>query len=69
LLGVASPGRRGCYFVYTPGTDSNRVIRHYTITAVSQSISTNQRKFSTDQSGVLRQTPDGSTPTASSNPI
>jgi hypothetical protein len=37
--------------------------------AVPQSSSTGQRQFFTDQSGVIRQTTDGTTPTASSSPI
>jgi hypothetical protein len=44
-------------------------ITEYTILAAPQSTSTGQRKFFTDQSGVIRQTTDGSTPTASSTPI
>jgi type IV pilus assembly protein PilA len=44
-------------------------ITQYTILAAPQSASTGQRKFFTDQSGVIRQTTDGSTPSASSTPI
>jgi type IV pilus assembly protein PilA len=69
LLGVASPTKSGYNFAYTAGTASNGVISQYTITALPQSASTGQRKFFTDQSGVIRQTTDGSTPTASSLPI
>jgi type IV pilus assembly protein PilA len=44
-------------------------VTQYTILAVPVSTSTGQRKFFTDQSGVIRQTTDASTPTASSTPI
>ena len=44
-------------------------VTQYTMLAVPVSSSTGQRKFFTDQSGVIRQTTDGSTPTASSTPI
>ena len=69
LLGSATPTKSGYNFTYTPGTASNGVISQYTIQAAPQSSSTGQRKFFTDQSGVIRQTTDGSTPTVSSNPI
>jgi len=69
LLGSATPTKSGYNFTYTPGTASNGVISQYTIQAAPQSSSTGQRKFFTDQSGVIRQTTDGSTPTSSSNPI
>jgi type IV pilus assembly protein PilA len=69
LLGTASPTKSGYNFTYAPGTASNGVISQYTILAAPQSSSTGQRKFFTDQSGVIRQTTDGSTPTVSSNPI
>ena len=44
-------------------------VTQYTMLAVPQSTATGQRKFFTDQSGVIRQTTDGTTPTASSTPI
>jgi len=44
-------------------------VTQYTMLAVPVSTSTGQRKFFTDQSGVIRQTTDNSTPTASSTPI
>jgi type IV pilus assembly protein PilA len=69
LLGTASPTKSGYNFTYAPGTASNGVISQYTILAAPQSSSTGQRKFFTDQSGVIRQTTDGSTPTVSSLPI
>jgi type IV pilus assembly protein PilA len=69
LLGTASPTKSGYTFSYTAGTASNGVISQYSITAQPQSTSTGQRKFFTDQSGVIRQTTDGSAPTSSSNPI
>jgi len=70
LLGIASPVKSGYTFVYTAGTASSGVVSTYTIVAtpVTQNV-TGQRRFFTDQSGVIRQTTDGSTPTASSTPI
>ena len=44
-------------------------VTQYTMVATPVSSSTGQRKFFTDQSGVIRQTTDGSTPSASSTPI
>ena len=44
-------------------------ITQYSMVATPSSASTGQRKFFTDQSGVIRQTTDGTTPTASSTPI
>ena len=70
LLGVATPTKSGYAFTYTPGTAAaNGITSQYTILAAPQSTSTGQRKFFTDQSGVIRQTTDGSTPTATSTPI
>jgi type IV pilus assembly protein PilA len=69
LLGIAAPAKSGYNFTYTAGTASNGIISQYTILAAPQSTSTGQRKFFTDQSGVIRQTTDGTTPTASSTPI
>jgi hypothetical protein len=70
LLGSATPVKSGYSFTYTPGTPSSTgVISQYTITAQPQSTSTGQRYFFTDQSGVIRQTTNGSAATAASNPI
>jgi type IV pilus assembly protein PilA len=67
LLGTDPAQKSGYTITYaaTPGTP----ITLYTILAAPQSASTGQRKFFTDQSGVIRQTTDGSVPTASSTPI
>jgi type IV pilus assembly protein PilA len=65
LLGVATPVKSGYGFTYTPGAASaTGVISSYTIIAVPSSTSTGQRQFFTDQSGVIWQTTDGTTPTA-----
>ena len=69
LLGSATPSKSGYTFTYTPGTASNGVISQYSITAQPQSASTGQRYFFTDQSGVIRQTTNGSAATATSSPI
>jgi hypothetical protein len=72
LLGASgSPAKSGYTFTYAPGAAASgtTAITQYTIIAVPQSTSTGQRKFFTDQSGVIRQTTDGSTPSASSTPI
>ena len=69
LLGSAAPVKSGYTFTYTPGAASNSVISQYSITAQPQSSSTGQRYFFTDQSGVIRQTTDGTAATAASNPI
>ncbi len=68
LLGVAgSPLKSGYSFTYAPVAGTP--VTQYTILAVPQSTSTGQRKFFTDQSGVIRQTTDGTTPTITSSPI
>jgi type IV pilus assembly protein PilA len=69
LLGSATPTKSGYNFTYTPGAASNGVISQYSIVAQPQSSSTGQRYFFTDQSGVIRQTTDGTVATAASNPI
>ena len=69
LLGSAAPVKSGYTFTYTPGTAVGGSVTTYTIVAVPSNTSTGQRKFFTDQSGVIRATTDGSTPTASSTPI
>jgi prepilin-type N-terminal cleavage/methylation domain-containing protein len=71
LLGVAAPTKSGYSFTYAPGTAaSNGAIYTYTIITVPSSPNVSgQRKFFTDQSGVIRQTTDGSTPTVTSTPI
>ena len=70
LLGSAAPSKSGYTFSYTAGAaSSSGVISQYSITAQPQSSSTGQRYFFTDQSGVIRQTTDGTAATASSLPI
>jgi prepilin-type N-terminal cleavage/methylation domain-containing protein len=69
LLGSATPVKSGYSFTYTPGTAQNGIIYSYSIVAVPSNSSTGQRKFFTDQSGVIRETTNGTTPTASSTPI
>jgi prepilin-type N-terminal cleavage/methylation domain-containing protein len=64
---LASGTKSGYTITYTPASGSP--VYSYTMTAVPASSSTGQRKFFTDQSGVIRQTTDGSTPTSSSTPI
>jgi len=60
LLGVAAPVKSGYNFTYTPvaGTPTTQ----YSIVAVPSSTATGQRKFYTDQSGVIWQTTDGTVP-------
>ena len=68
LLGIANPAIKSGYsFTYTPVTATP--VTQYTILAVPQSASTGQRQFFTDQSGVIRQTTDGTTPTVTNSPI
>jgi type IV pilus assembly protein PilA len=68
LLGIANPAiKSGFSFTYT--AVSATPVTQYSILAVPQSASTGQRKFFTDQSGVIRQTTDGTTPTVTSTPI
>jgi type IV pilus assembly protein PilA len=64
LLGATAPVKSGFDFTYSQSNSTQ-----YVIWAVPGSSSSGQRKFFTDQSGVIRQTTDGSTPTASSTPI
>ena len=68
LLGITgNPVKSGYSFTYTPVAATP--VTQYTILAVPSSTSTGQRKFFTDQSGVIRQTTDGTTPTVTSTPI
>ena len=67
LLGAATPVKSGYAFTYTPVAATP--VTQYTILAVPSSSSTGQRLFFTDQSGVIRQTTNGSTPTVTSTPI
>jgi type IV pilus assembly protein PilA len=69
LLGAASPIKSGYTFTFSSGAATAGVISTYTILAAPQNSSTGQRQFYTDQSGVIRQTTDGTTPNASSTPI
>ena len=71
LLGIAAPVKSGYTFVYTPDPKPVAgVFSVYTIVAtpVTPNV-TGQRLFFTDQSGVIRQTTDGSVPTVASTPI
>jgi type IV pilus assembly protein PilA len=70
LLGAATPTKSGYGFTYAPGAAASGIVSTYTIVAapLTQNV-TGQRQFFTDQSGVIRQTTDGTTPTAASNPI
>ena len=67
LLGADPAVKSGYSIAYVPG--SGTPITTYTMIATPVSSSTGQRLLYTDQSGVIRQTTDGSTPTASSTPI
>ena len=68
LLGLAGkPVKSGYTFKYTPVAATP--VTQYTILATPQSSSTGQRLFFTDQSGVIRQTTDGTVPTVASTPI
>ncbi len=69
LLGIASPSKSGYNFTYTAGTASNGIISQYSINAGPSSASTGQRYFFTDQSGVMRQTTNGTVASATSSPI
>jgi type IV pilus assembly protein PilA len=64
---LATGSKSGYTITYTSGGGSP--VTTYSLLAVPQSTSTGQRKFFSDQSGVIRQTTDNSTPTASSTPI
>jgi len=69
LLGSATPTKSGYTFSYTAGAASGGIVSQYSITAQPQSSSTGQRYFFTDQSGVIRQTTNGTAATTASNPI
>ncbi len=70
LLGVAAPVKSGYAFTYTPGAASaSGTIASYSIIAAPLSAGTGQRQFFTDETGVIRQTTDGSAPSATSTPI
>jgi type IV pilus assembly protein PilA len=64
---LATGVKSGYTITYTAGAGSP--VTSYTSVAVPTSTSTGQRRFYTDQSGVIRATTNGSTPTASSTPI
>jgi prepilin-type N-terminal cleavage/methylation domain-containing protein len=68
LLGIANPAIKSGYS-FTYAAVSATPVTQYTILAVPQSSSTGQRKFFTNQTGVIRETTDGTTPTATSTPI
>jgi prepilin-type N-terminal cleavage/methylation domain-containing protein len=63
LLGVKAPTKSGYDFTYSPGA-TKAPNTQYNIIAVPSSSSSGQRYFYTDQSGVIWQTTDGSTPSA-----
>jgi prepilin-type N-terminal cleavage/methylation domain-containing protein len=67
LLGADPAVKSGYSITYTPVVATP--VTQYTMVATPVSSSTGQRKFFTDQSGVIRQTTDGTAPTASSTPI
>jgi type IV pilus assembly protein PilA len=67
LLGKDPAVKSGYSIAYTAVAATP--ITQYTLVATPVSSSSGQRKFFTDQSDVIRQTTDGSTPTASSTPI
>ncbi len=72
LLGVAAPVKSGYTFTYAPtapGSGTTATVQYTIIAIPSTQNVTGQRKFFTDQSGVIRQTTDGSTPSATSTPI
>ena len=71
LLGADPAVKSGYSITYTAGTPDSTtgIITTYTMVANPLSASTGQRIFFSDQSGVIRQTTDGSAPTASSTPI
>jgi type IV pilus assembly protein PilA len=63
----AATSKSGYYFTYTNTAGTPSVA--YTIIGIPASAQTGQRQFFSDQSGVIRYTTDGSTPTVSSNPL
>jgi type IV pilus assembly protein PilA len=67
LLGTDPAVKSGYSIVYTSG--GGTPVGTYTMIATPLSSGTGQRKFFTDESGVIRQTTDWSTPTVSSTPI
>ena len=67
LLGTDPATKSGYTITYTSG--GGAPVTTYSMIAAPVSTSTGQRKFYTDQSGVIRQTTDNSTPTSSSQPI
>jgi len=71
LLSTDPANKSGYTITYTAGApgSGSPAITTYTMIAVPQSTSTGQRRFFTDQSGVIRQRTDGTTPDASSSPI
>ncbi len=62
LLGSATPVKSGYTFTYTPVAATP--VTQYSIVAAPVSASTGQRKFFTNQSGVIWQTTDGTVPSA-----
>jgi type IV pilus assembly protein PilA len=62
---TTTTAKSGYYFTWTGGGTAST----YQITALPKDSSSGQRRFFTDQSGVMRQTTDGSAPTSGSGPI
>ena len=64
---LATGKKDGYQFVLTPGpVDANGAIRHYTISArPSKVLVKGQRSFFTDETGVIRSTPENRAATAS----
>jgi type II secretory pathway pseudopilin PulG len=69
LLGSDPAVKSGYSITYTAGAATGGEITQYTMIAVPLSSQSGQRQFFTDQSGVIRQTTDGSTPTISSSAV
>ena len=67
LLGADPAVKSGYSIAYVAGTTTP--VTTYTLIATPVSSSTGQRKFFSDQSGVIRATTDGGTPSVSSTPI
>ena len=67
LLGTDPAVKSGYSIAYTAVAATP--VTQYSIVATPSSTSTGQLKFYTDQSGVIRETTNGSTPTVSSTPI
>lgn len=70
LLGSATAKKSGYSFTYTAGTANAGIVSTYSITAQPTTYNTTgQRYFFTDQSGVIRETTNGSAAKSTSTPI